>query len=70
MIEPAYLIASRIIVNCALVLLNEIDKLPARGGVLTPGAAFIETSIIEKLQKDGVNFKIIQTKQFERKSNL
>jgi hypothetical protein len=28
--EPSYLSASRIIINCALVLLNERDRLPVK----------------------------------------
>jgi hypothetical protein len=28
--EPSYLTASRIIVNCALILLNERDRLPVK----------------------------------------
>lgn len=55
---------------CALVLLNESNKIPVSGGVITPGAAFINTTLIEKLQNEGVNFKIIQTKSLEQKSNL
>jgi len=31
-----------------------------RGGVLTPGAAFAETSLLERLQRHGMQFNVIE----------
>ena len=43
-------------VQSAIVILNESDKLPLTGGVFTPGYAFANTTIVERLHKHGVTF--------------
>lgn len=45
--------------DCALTLLQEQDKLPVKGGVLTPGSAFANTSIIERLIQHDIKFDVI-----------
>lgn len=55
--EPGYISTSKIVTNCALVLLRESEKIPAKGGVITPGIAFSETSLIDRLYSDGIVFE-------------
>lgn len=57
--EPGYVSTARIALNSAIVLLNERDKIPAKGGVLTPGVAFGSTSLIERLVNEGLDFKVL-----------
>jgi short subunit dehydrogenase-like uncharacterized protein len=45
------------VTNCALILLRENDKIPVRGGVITPGVAFTKTTLIEKLKNEGIIFE-------------
>ncbi|KFM65940.1 Saccharopine dehydrogenase-like oxidoreductase, partial [Stegodyphus mimosarum] len=49
--EPAYALTSKCMVQAGLVILQEQDKLPLEGGVLTPGVAFENTSLCERLEK-------------------
>jgi hypothetical protein len=48
-----------VVSNCALVLLNESDKIPLKGGVIPPGFAFERTSLKDRLMKDGMKFDVI-----------
>lgn len=45
-------------VQAALVILQESNRLPGRGGVLTPGFAFANTSLIDRLNSHQVPFKV------------
>ena len=54
--DPGYLGTSTMCVACAIILLREQDRLPFRGGVLTPGVAFARTSLKDYLQKNGITF--------------
>ncbi|GFY42239.1 saccharopine dehydrogenase-like oxidoreductase [Trichonephila inaurata madagascariensis] len=56
--DPAYISTAVCIVNSALVILSEKDKLPLSGGVFTPAAAFSNTSLPEKLESRGIKFRI------------
>lgn len=58
--DPSYVSASRIVCYSALVILRESEKMQFRG-VLTPGFAFANTSLIERLNNDGINFKILES---------
>lgn len=46
---------------CAATILKESAKMPGKGGVLTPGAAFYDTNLINNLNshKDGYKFAIV-----------
>ena len=44
------------VVSAARVVLD--GEVPITGGVLTPGAAFRNTSLIERLQARGINFTL------------
>ncbi|XP_023332513.1 saccharopine dehydrogenase-like oxidoreductase, partial [Eurytemora carolleeae] len=44
------------LVQAGLVILQEMDRLPSVGGVYTPGFAFAETTLVDRLHKHGVTF--------------
>ncbi len=44
------------LVQSALTILKESEQLPGDGGVLTPGYAFANTSLVERCNKNGVPF--------------
>lgn len=48
------------LVQAVYTLLQETDKLPEKGGVLTPGAAFAETSLMDRLSEHNIKFEVIQ----------
>ncbi|KAK6182531.1 hypothetical protein SNE40_010193 [Patella caerulea] len=60
--EPGYVATPICMVQSALVLIKERSKLPPGGGVYTPGAAFQNTSLIERLDKHNVKFTVVETK--------
>nr|XP_042900286.1 saccharopine dehydrogenase-like oxidoreductase [Parasteatoda tepidariorum] len=55
--EPAYPLTAMCMVQAGLTVLQEQDKIPLQGGVLTPGVAFENTSLQKRLEKRGVTFK-------------
>lgn len=59
--DPGYVGTSMFMVQVALTLLQELDKLPDEGGVLTPGAALLNTSLISRLIKQGINYSIVSS---------
>ncbi|CAF0812957.1 unnamed protein product [Brachionus calyciflorus] len=67
--EPGYVSTSKIVLKCAFVLLRESAKIQVKGGVLTPGAAFCKTSLIDRLKNDGFDFKVIRNDSIA-KANL
>ncbi|CAG5101085.1 Similar to SCCPDH: Saccharopine dehydrogenase-like oxidoreductase (Homo sapiens) [Cotesia congregata] len=58
--NPGYGATCTMLMISALTVLREADKLPDKGGVLPPGAAFANTSMIEQLNNNGVKFEIIK----------
>ncbi|XP_018055842.1 PREDICTED: saccharopine dehydrogenase-like oxidoreductase [Atta colombica] len=59
--SPGYELTSITVILSAITILNETDKMPDNGGVLTPGAAFGKTSLIEKLIKHNIKFEVISS---------
>lgn len=57
--EPGYVATPICMVQAALVVIQEAEKLPFQGGVYPPGAAFAKTTLIERLNKRGVTFEVI-----------
>lgn len=55
--DAAYISTSACLVKAGIVVLKENDKMPERGGVITPGAAFADTSLVERLQQFGFKFE-------------
>ncbi|XP_071797123.1 saccharopine dehydrogenase-like oxidoreductase [Asterias amurensis] len=59
--EPGYVSTPIAMVQAGLVILNEKDKLPHSGGVFAPAALFSRTSLIERLDKHGMVFSVVET---------
>ncbi|KDR12595.1 saccharopine dehydrogenase-like oxidoreductase [Zootermopsis nevadensis] len=57
--DPFYGLTSLILLLSAVTILRESDKMPGRGGVYPPGAAFAKTTLIEELDKHGLKFEIL-----------
>lgn len=56
--EPGYVATVSTMVQAAVTVLNELHSLPRRGGVYTPGAAFYNTSLIDRLHNNGIKFSV------------
>uniref|UniRef100_A0A8B9J4K7 Saccharopine dehydrogenase-like oxidoreductase n=1 Tax=Astyanax mexicanus TaxID=7994 RepID=A0A8B9J4K7_ASTMX len=56
--EAAYVATPIAMVQAAFTILNEPDSLPKKGGVYTPGAAFAKTTLIDRLNKHGIQFSV------------
>ncbi|XP_019642835.1 PREDICTED: saccharopine dehydrogenase-like oxidoreductase isoform X3 [Branchiostoma belcheri] len=56
--EAGYVTTPIVMVQAAITLLREMKKLPAKGGVMTPGTAFKDTSLVERLSDRGVIFSV------------
>lgn len=56
--EPGYVATVSAIVQAAMTLLHERHSLPRRGGVYTPGAAFYNTRLIERLHDHSIKFSV------------
>lgn len=55
--DPGYTSTSRFLVHAGITLLKDRSKLPGFG-VLTPGAAFIDTDLISRLEKRDIRFEL------------
>lgn len=54
----AYGATCHCLVQSALVILQEQDQMPGSGGVFTPGYAFQDTTLVERLHENGVTFDV------------
>ena len=57
--EPGYYATSVAMVQSAVVMVKEQEKLPVKGGVYSPGAAFFKTSLINRLHNNGMKFEVL-----------
>lgn len=57
--NPGYGATCTSLVLAAYTILKESDKMPLEGGVLPPGAAFANTSLISELNKHGLTFEVV-----------
>lgn len=57
--NPLYGSASIAVLLAAETIITESDKMPSNGGVFSPGAAFRDTSLIEKLFVNGIKFQVL-----------
>ncbi|KAK2854207.1 hypothetical protein Q5P01_006868 [Channa striata] len=57
--EPGYVATPIAMVQAALTILNESTALPKKGGVYTPGAVFAKTTLVDRLNKHGIQFSVI-----------
>ncbi|XP_026731373.1 saccharopine dehydrogenase-like oxidoreductase [Trichoplusia ni] len=60
--NPGYGATVVALLMSATTLLQEREKLPGPGGVLTPGAVFKNTSLIQKLIENDLKYEIIENK--------
>lgn len=56
--ECGYVTTPIAMVQAALTILNEPKALPKNGGVYSPGAAFAKTTLIDRLNKHGIQFSV------------
>ncbi|CAI0453907.1 unnamed protein product [Linum tenue] len=56
--DAGYLTTPIILLQCALIVLGQRDRLP-KGGVLTPGIVFGPMDLQERLQQNGISFDVI-----------
>ncbi|KAI3722433.1 hypothetical protein L2E82_33471 [Cichorium intybus] len=61
--DVGYLTTSIILVQCALIILEQRGDLP-KGGVFTPGIVFGHTDLQDRLQENGVSFDLISKSRF------
>jgi len=47
-------------VQSAIVILKESDKMPKKKGVLTPAAAFTKTTLMERIQQSGIETELVE----------
>ncbi|XP_052002103.1 saccharopine dehydrogenase-like oxidoreductase [Xyrauchen texanus] len=57
--EAGYVATPIAMVQAAITMLNESDSLPKTGGVYTPGATFAKTTLIDRLNKHGIQFSVL-----------
>ncbi|RUS75727.1 hypothetical protein EGW08_016509 [Elysia chlorotica] len=57
--ELGYVTTPICMVQCAAIVLKEKDKMQHKSGVLTPGAAFYGTSLIERLNNHNVKIETV-----------
>ncbi|XP_064120928.1 saccharopine dehydrogenase-like oxidoreductase isoform X2 [Macrobrachium nipponense] len=58
--DPGYGATSLMMVACAMTILREKQKCAGRGGVMTPGVAFAETSVIDRMVDRGMTVTVKQ----------
>ncbi|GAB2216712.1 hypothetical protein Droror1_Dr00024489 [Drosera rotundifolia] len=56
--EIGYIATPIILIQCALVLLTQRERLP-KGGVFPPGVVFGPTDLLERLQANGISFDVV-----------
>lgn len=64
--NTGYKLTSLCLILSGIVLLTEKNRLPKRTGVLTPGPLFSETTLIEQLHENGLEFKILKENTLKR----
>ncbi|XP_051503012.1 saccharopine dehydrogenase-like oxidoreductase [Myxocyprinus asiaticus] len=57
--EAGYVATPIAMVQAAITMLNESDSLPKTGGVYTPGATFAKTTLVDRLNKHGIQFSVL-----------
>lgn len=61
--NPGYGATCVTVLLTAKMILKESSKMPGTGGVLPPGAAFKNTSLIKELQKNGFTFQVLEVEE-------
>lgn len=60
--NPGYGFTATALLLAGITILKESDKMPGKGGVLPPGAAFAKTSLQQELTSHGLKFEVVSTK--------
>uniref|UniRef100_A0A1B6HJK4 Saccharopine dehydrogenase NADP binding domain-containing protein n=2 Tax=Homalodisca liturata TaxID=320908 RepID=A0A1B6HJK4_9HEMI len=58
--DPGYGFTTTALLLAAVTILKESDKMPGKGGVFPPGAAFAKTSLIKELTTHGLKFEVLK----------
>ncbi|CAH2040874.1 unnamed protein product, partial [Iphiclides podalirius] len=58
--NPGYGATVVALLHSALTILDERDKMPERGGVVTTGFAFGNTGLVRRLNENGLRFEIVE----------
>ncbi|XP_068218010.1 saccharopine dehydrogenase-like oxidoreductase [Palaemon carinicauda] len=56
--DPGYTACAIVVTQAALTILEEKDRLPVKGGVYPPGAAFLKTSLRDRLEANNIKFSV------------
>ncbi|CAG9579541.1 unnamed protein product [Danaus chrysippus] len=59
-VNPGYGATVHALLHSAITILQHRDRMPAQAGVLTPGAAFRNTDIIQRLNDHGLKFEVVR----------
>ncbi|XP_029048310.2 saccharopine dehydrogenase-like oxidoreductase [Osmia bicornis bicornis] len=62
--DPGYGATCVMLLLSAITILKESDQIPKSGGILSPGAAFSKTSLIEELNKKDVRFEVVSCSEY------
>lgn len=62
-INPGYGATCVALLLSATTILNENGKMPGKGGVFPPGAAFAKTNLINELSKNNFKFEVISSSE-------
>ncbi|XP_077286264.1 saccharopine dehydrogenase-like oxidoreductase [Arctopsyche grandis] len=57
--NPGYGATVTALIYSGITILKEADKMPGKGGVIAPGAAFAKTTLIENLNKNNLTFEVV-----------
>lgn len=60
-VDPGYTSTCTMLLFSAVMILKESDKMPGNGGVISPGAAFGKTSLIEELNQNNIKFEVLSS---------
>lgn len=58
--HPGYIATAQCLVQALVTFLDEREKLPDTGGVFTTAPAFAKTSLIQRLNENGIEFQMIK----------
>ncbi|XP_042863377.1 saccharopine dehydrogenase-like oxidoreductase isoform X2 [Penaeus japonicus] len=58
--DPGYGATSLMMVASAMTILREKHSIPGKGGVLTPGVAFMDTDLIKRMVDQGMTVEVVE----------
>jgi short subunit dehydrogenase-like uncharacterized protein len=61
--NPLYGSAALAALLSAATIIDENDTMPGEGGVLSPGAAFRDTNLIDRLHEHGIKFQVLKDEE-------